>query len=102
MSPRYTPVQLVVLFIGATILTNTLLIGVLALKGVPVPEVLGTVVVSSVTGLLGLLAPNTGLVHTTRTARHVAEAGQAAAAAVLEHDGLREVAAEGERLRQHD
>lgn len=52
-----------------------------------VPEVLNTIAIASLTGLAGVLAPNTGLLSTTRASRRAALAGEAAAVAVIASTG---------------
>lgn len=81
------PVQLVIGFVGAVLMVSTLGIITLALFDKAVPDELATVAIASMTGLAGLLTPNTGLVSTGRTARRAAAAGEAAATAVLAVDG---------------
>lgn len=49
------PIRLVILLVGATMILDLLLIGLLVLQGRPVPDVLPTVLVAALTGLLGLL-----------------------------------------------
>lgn len=49
------PVRLVILVVGAALLLCLVLIGLLVLQEKPVPDVLPTVAVASLTGLLGLL-----------------------------------------------
>lgn len=49
------PVRLVILVVGAALLLCLLLIGLLVIQGRAVPDVLPTVAVASLTGLLGLL-----------------------------------------------
>jgi hypothetical protein len=49
---------MVVGIIGLTLLASVVLIGVLALNGVAIPDVLQNVAVASIAGLLGLLAPS--------------------------------------------
>lgn len=92
------PVQLVIGFVGSVLMLCTLGIIVLALMAVPVPDALGTLSIASMTALAGLLAPNTGLT-TARTSRRAETAGQAAAAAVIEHDQAADTAAADEAMR---
>lgn len=80
------PVQLVIGFIGVVLLTALLGIIVLAVMSQPVPDELGTVCIASMTALAGVLAPNTGLLTSGRTARRAEAAGHAAATAVIEAD----------------
>lgn len=100
------PVQLVILLVGSVMVSSALGIVTLAViaavtKGnVKIPQELATVCISSLTLLGGLLTPNTGLVSGTRTARHAAMAGQAAAAAVVEHEGLERLSREADDLRR--
>lgn len=49
------PVRLVILVVGAAMILSLLLIGLLVLQERAVPDVLPTVAVASLTGLLGLL-----------------------------------------------
>lgn len=49
------PVRLVIVVVGTAMILALLLIGLLVLKDRPVPDVLPTVAVASLTGLLGLL-----------------------------------------------
>lgn len=49
------PVRLVIVIVGAAMLLSLVLIGILVLQAAPVPDVLPTVAVASLTGLLGLL-----------------------------------------------
>lgn len=86
-----SPLLLVVAFIGAELLLTVLGIVLLALLDKDVPQVLGTVCVGAMTGLAGLLAPNTGLLAGGRTAHNATLAGNAAAAAVMETDELRKL-----------
>jgi hypothetical protein len=98
------PIQWVILIVGATLLSSTLGMVVLALVAavnstkVVIPQELATVAISSLTALGGLLVPHTGLTTSGRTARHAAMAGHAAAAAVVEHEGLVDVAREARDL----
>lgn len=96
------PVQLVIGLIGIVLLLTTLTMSVLAILGRPIPQELTTVSISSLTAVAGLLAPNTGLTHTGRQARHAAVAGQAAAQAVMEHEGLHDIAMEAYRLQEDE
>lgn len=103
------PIQLVIVIVGGVALVTAVgmvLIAIVATwqgqdvsKAIPNP--LATVCIASLTGLSGLLTPNTGLVGSSRTARHAAVAGQAAAAAVVEHDGLERLSREADDLRRH-
>lgn len=79
------PVQLVIVVVGLVLWTSLLGIIVLAFMTRPIPDALGTLSIAAMTSLAALLAPNTGLVS-PRTSRRVEQAGQAAAAAVLEAD----------------
>lgn len=95
-----TPIRLVVAILGLQLQLSTLGIIVLPLLGVDIPNVLGTIAVASMTGLTGLLTPNTGL-RGSASERQAAIAGQAAAAAVAEHHGLSRLAQEADELGPH-
>lgn len=101
------PIQLVIVLVGTVLVSTALGIVALAiiaaLRGVDVvvPQELATVCISSLTALGGLLTPNTGLTVGARTARHAAVAGHAAAAAVVEHEGLERLSREADELRRH-
>jgi len=98
------PIQWVIGIVGSTLLSSTLgmvaLAMIAAINGtsVVIPQELATVAISSLTALGGLLVPHTGLVGSSRTARNAAMAGHAAAAAVVEHEGLADVAREARDL----
>jgi hypothetical protein len=81
------PVQLVIVVVGLVLWTSLVGIITLAVMVQPVPDELGTLAIASMTALAGLLAPNTALVS-GRAGRRAEQAGQAAAAAVLEVEGL--------------
>lgn len=91
-----TPVHLVILFIGAVLIISVVGIIVLAATGNPAPQELGTVCIASMTALGGLLAPNTGLFSSGRTAQRASLAGEAAARAVVN------VSAEADYLAEHN
>lgn len=86
------PVQLVIMFVGAVLLLCVL--GMIALASIAVwqghdvgnaiPQELATVAIASMTAMAGLLAPNTGLLSSSRTARRAEAAGHAAASAVID------------------
>jgi hypothetical protein len=65
-----------------------------------IPNPLATTCIAALTGLSGLLVPNTGLTTSGRTARHAQVAGAAAAAAVVEHEQLHDLATEAAHLRR--
>lgn len=100
------PIQLVIWLVGTVMVSTALGIVLLAIiatvRGVQVeiPQELATVCISSLTALGGLLTPSTGVTSSGRTARHAAMAGQAAAAAVVEHEGFERLAHEAEELRR--
>lgn len=102
------PIQLVIWLVGMVALVTAggmVAIGVaqaFTSQPVEIPSQLVTVCVGALGALGGLLAPNTGLTTSARTARHAAVAGQAAAAAVVEYDGLHDMALEAEHLRNGD
>ncbi len=102
------PIQWVILIVGSTLLTSTLGMVTLALVAtyrqseVVIPQELATVAISSLTALGGLLVPHTGLTGSPRSARQAAVAGQAAAAAVVEHEGLEELAREAHDLQRDE
>lgn len=93
-----SPLLLVVAFIGTELLLTVLGIIALALLDKSVPQVLGTVCVGAMTGLAGLLAPNTGLIAGGRSAHNAHMAGSAAAQAVLETDELMRLARMSDEL----
>lgn len=93
-----SPLLLVVSFIGVELLLTVLGIILLAVLGKPVPQVLGTVCVGAMTGLAGLLAPNTGLLAGGRSAHNAQMAGSAAAQAVLETGELHRLQREADQL----
>lgn len=99
------PIQLVIWLVGMVALVTgggMVIIGVTqALRGdsVEIPSQLVTVCVGALGALGGLLAPNTGLTSSARTARHAAVAGQAAAMAVVEHEHLHDMTLEADSLR---
>lgn len=102
-----TPIRLVVALIGAVMLATSLGIVVLAFIGawndcapLEIPAPLPSIALASMTGLAGLLAPTQGLHYPDRTARHMEHAGAAAAAAVLEHEQLNDLATEAEAIRE--
>lgn len=100
------PIQLVIGIIGAVLMLGALTMSTLAIVAVwrghdvtaSIPQELTTVTISALTALAGLLTPNTGLTTSARTARHAAVAGQAAAAAVVEHEQLHDLAVEANNL----
>lgn len=49
--------RLVILAVATALVLSLLLIGLLAFKGQPIPDVLQNVAVGSLTGLVGLLVP---------------------------------------------
>lgn len=63
MNTRWSPVHLVIYILGLLSLLATGGIIALAASGHTVPSTLETVAVASLTGLAGVLAPNTGLVQ---------------------------------------
>lgn len=101
------PIQLVIVLVGAVALTTAggmvIIAVVAAWNGTDVsrsiPNPLATTCIAALTGLSGLLVPNTGLTSSGRTARHAYQAGHAAAAAVVEHEQLADLASEADRLR---
>ena len=52
-----TPVRLVLVFVGLTLLGSLAGIVVLALNAQPIPDVLQNIAVGALTGLVGLLVP---------------------------------------------
>jgi len=98
------PIQLVILLVGSVMVSTALGIVCIAViatvREVPVriPQELATVCISSLTALGGLLTPSTGLTGSSRAARNAERAGQAAAAAVVEHEGLEQLAREARDL----
>jgi len=78
------PVQLVIGFIGVVLLVALVGIILLSVMERRVPDQLGTICIASMTALAGVLAPNTGLLTSGRTARRAEVAGHAAAHAVIE------------------
>lgn len=98
------PIQWVILIVGSTLLSSTLgmvglaLVAAIRNTAAVIPQELATVAISSLTALGGLLVPHTGLATSGRSARHAAMAGHAAAAAVVEHEGLADIAREGREL----
>ena len=52
--------RLVLLFVGSALLLDVALLGLLAALSRPIPDVLPTIAVASLTGLVGLLAPGAG------------------------------------------
>lgn len=54
---RPLPLDLVIAFIGLVLLMAVALIGILAVRGQPAPDVLQNIAVGSLTGLVGLLVP---------------------------------------------
>lgn len=89
------PVQLVIALIGAVLLLSVSGMIVLAVVALinngdvegAIPNQLATVSVASMTAMAGLLAPNTGLLTSSKSARRAEAAGHAAATAVIEADG---------------
>lgn len=102
------PIQLVIVLVGGVALVTAsgmvLIAAIAVLNGQDVsksiPNPLATTCIAALTGLSGLLVPNTGLTTSGRTARHAQVAGAAAAAAVVEHEQLHDLATEAERLRR--
>lgn len=103
------PIALVIVLVGSVaILTAFGMVAiaiVAAWQGVDdvagsIPNPLATTCIASLTGLSGLLTPNTGLTSSSRTARNAAVAGQAAATAVVEHEQMHDLAVEAEHLRR--
>lgn len=98
------PIQLVILLVGTVMVSTALGIVLLSVVAtiretkVVVPQELAVVCISSLTALGGLLTPNTGLVTGGKVERRAERAGHAAAAAVLEHDGLEALSREAENL----
>lgn len=102
------PIQLVIMLVGGVALvtaTGMVMIAAIAVwngqdvsKSIPNP--LATTCIAALTGLSGLLVPNTGLTTSGRTARHAYQAGAAAAAAVVEHDQLADLASQADQLRR--
>lgn len=98
------PIQLVIWLVGCVALVTAfgmVVIGVAQVvqgQSVDIPSQLVTVCVGALGALGGLLAPNTGLTTSARTARHAAVAGQAAATAVLEHEHMHDIAVEASGL----
>lgn len=108
-----TPIRLVVAMIGSVMLVTSFGIVVLAFLGmaqgctpVEIPAPLPSIALASMTGLAGLLAPThqlmPGSAPTHRAERRMEHAGQAAAAAVLEHEQLQDLATEAERMTNGD
>lgn len=56
-----TPSRLAVLILGAALLLGLLAIAALAWASRPIPDILQLLTTSSLTGILGLLAPRPGL-----------------------------------------
>lgn len=102
------PIQLVIVLVGAVALIcaggMVIIAIVTAWQGGDVskaiPNPLATACIAALTGLSGLLVPNTGLTTSGRTARHAQVAGAAAAAAVVEHEQLHDLAVEADQLRR--
>lgn len=102
------PIQLVIMLVGSVALVTAVGMVVIASIAVlngqdvtkSIPNPLATTCIAALTGLSGLLVPNTGLTTSGRTARHAAVAGQAAAAAVVEHDQLHDLAVEADQMRR--
>lgn len=100
------PIQLVIWLVGMVAMVavfGMVVIGITqAFSGrdVEIPSQLVTVCVGALGALGGLLAPNTGLTTSARTARHAAVAGQAAATAVIEHEALHDLSVEAQTLRE--
>ncbi len=105
------PIQLVIVLVGGVALVTAggmvLIAVVTAWQGggaadmtKAIPNPLATTCIAALTGLSGLLVPNTGLTTSGRTARAAERAGQAAAAAIVEHEGLHDLAAEADQLRR--
>jgi hypothetical protein len=102
------PIQLVIVLVGGVALITA--VGMVLIAAIAVmhgddvsrsiPNPLATTCIASLTGLSGLLTPNTGLTMSARTARHATLAGQAAATAVVEHEQLHDLATEAEHLRR--
>lgn len=100
------PIQLVIVLVGGVALTTAggmvIIAIVTAWNGGDVsrsiPNPLATTCIASLTGLSGLLTPNTGLTTSGRTDRRAAVAGQAAATAVVEHEQMRDLARETEHM----
>lgn len=55
---KTTPIRLVIVIVGLVLLVALSFIGLLALNGNPIPDVLQNVAVGSLTGLIGLLVPS--------------------------------------------
>lgn len=55
-----TPTRLVVCILGLVLVLCVAAIGLLALQGLPAPDVLQNIAVGSLTGLVGLLVPTRG------------------------------------------
>ena len=98
------PIQLVILLVGSVMVSTALGIVCIAViatvREVPVriPQELATVCISSLTALGGLLTPSTGLTSSSRANRRAEAAGHAAAVAVVEHEGLEQLAREARDL----
>lgn len=101
------PIGLVIILVGSVAITTALGMVVIAIvasvqgldAGNAIPNPLATTCIASLTGLSGLLTPNTGLTTSGRTARHAAVAGQAAATAVIEHDMMHDIQVQADELR---
>lgn len=104
------PIQLVIVLVGGVALVTAsgmvVIAAIAVLNGQDVsrsiPNPLATVCIASLTGLSGLLTPNTGLTISGKTDRHAQVAGAAAAAAVVEHEQLHDLAAEADQLRSKE
>lgn len=97
------PMMMVVLLVGAVMVSTALGIVTLAIIAavrdvkVAIPQELATVCISSLTLLGGLLTPNSGLTS-SRTSRRAEVAGQAAAVAVVEAEQHEAAIREGHDL----
>lgn len=102
------PIGLVIVLVGSVAIVTAggmVIIAVVAAwqgsdVSTSIPNPLATTCIASLTGLSGLLTPNTGLTASSRTARHAAIAGQAAASAVVEHEQMHDLAVEADHLRR--
>lgn len=105
------PIALVVALIGSTMILTSVGVIVYAVvslsrgcQPVTVPGGLSSLALASLTGLAGLLAPGHQLLSWKGNQQHHAAtlAGEAAAHAVLEHDGVQELRRMAEDMREEE
>lgn len=53
-----TPLRMVIAIVGLVLIACVVIIGVLAVRALPVPDVLQNIAVGSLAGLIGLLVPS--------------------------------------------